>query len=83
MIAVREAYERAGREAPSGVSHELRALSASWAYRCHVSLPEIKSALYWKSDGVFQDYYLRDMSSTADGMSRLGPVVAAGTVITP
>ena len=84
MLAVRTAYEGSGVIPPTGIAaHELRALSASWAYRNHVALDDIKAALYWRSDGIFQDHYLRDMSSASEGMSRLGPVVAAGRVLRP
>jgi hypothetical protein len=82
MLAVKTAYESVGQTPPVGISaHELRALAASWAYRRHVPLEDIKEALYWRSNGIFQDHYLRDMSAVAEGMSRLGPVVVAGSII--
>ena len=39
--------------------------------------------MYWRSSGVFQNSYLRDMASIADGMSTLGPVVVAQQVVDP
>ena len=84
MLAVKQAYENSGDTPPSGIAaHEVRALSASWAYRNHVHLDDIKASLFWRSDGVFQNSYLRDMSSVSEGLSRLGPIVTAGRVITP
>ena len=65
------------RECDRVTAHEVRALSASWAYNCQVVLPEILSAAFWRSSGVFQNSYLQDMGCIADGMSTLGPVVVA------
>ena len=60
-----------------------QSLSASWAYKCQVALPDILSAAFWRSSGVFQNSYLRDMACIADGMSTLGPVVVAQQVVDP
>ena len=60
-----------------------QSLSASWAYKCQVALPDILSAAFWRSSGVFQNSYLRDMACIADGMSTLGPVVVAQQVMDP
>ena len=79
----REAYTRADREYDRVTAHEVRALSASWAYNCQVALPDILSAAFWRSSGVFQNPYLRDMACIADGMSTLGPVVVAQQVVDP
>ena len=38
---------------------------------------DILAAASWRSAGVFQGSYLRDISSIADGMATLGPIVAA------
>ena len=59
------------------IAHELRALSASWAYNAHVALED---ACSWSSPGVFQNNYLRDMSLCSEGMFSLGPVVVAQQV---
>ena len=84
MLSVRTAYEGAGVTPLTGIAaHELRALSGSWAYTQHVPLDDIKAALFWRSDGIFQDHYLRDMSSAREGISRLGPIVTAGRVLRP
>jgi hypothetical protein len=62
--------------------HELRALSASWAYASSVAFEDIKSALYWNSNYVFQAHYLRDMSAQSARLSA-GPSVVAGRVVGP
>ena len=80
---VKEAYTQADREYDHVTAHEVRALSASWAYNCQVALPDILSAAFWRSSGVFQNSYLRDMACIADGMSTLGPVVVAQQVVYP
>ena len=58
-------------------------LSGLWAYNCQVALPDILSAAYWRSSGVFQNSYLHDMANIADGMSTLGPVVVTQHVMDP
>ena len=80
---VKEAYTQADREFDRVTAHEVRALSASWTYNCQVALPDILSAAFWRSSGVFQNSYLRDMACIADGMSTLGPVVVAQQVVDP
>ena len=80
---VKEAYTQADGEFDRVTAHEVRALSASWAYNCQVALPDILSAAFWRSSGVFQNSYLRDMACIADGMSTLGSVVVAQQVVDP
>ena len=80
---VKEAYTQADRQYDRVTAHEVRALSASWAYNCQVALPDILSAAFWRSSGVFQNLYLRDMACIAEGMSTLGPVVVAQHVVDP
>ena len=81
---VKEAYTQADRDQEDRVTaHEVRVLSASWTYNCQVALPDILSAAYWRSSGVFQNSYLRDMASIADEVSTLGPVVVAQQVVDP
>ena len=76
---VKEAYTQADRV----TAHEVPALSASWAYNCQVALPDILSAAFCRSSGVFQNSYLRNMACIAEGMSTLGPVVVARHVVYP
>ena len=78
---VKEAYTGADKDRVT--AHEERVLSASWVYNCRVALPDILSAAYRRLLGVFQNSYLRDMASIADGMSTLGPVVVAQQVVDP
>ena len=80
---VKEAYTQADRQYDRVTAHEVRALSASWAYNCQVVLPDILSVAFWRSSGVFQNLHLRDMACIADGMSTLGPVVVAQNVVDP
>ena len=80
---VKEAYTQADRQYDRVTAHEVRALSASWAYNCQVVLPDILAAAFWRSSGVFQNSDLRDMACVAEGMSTLGPVVVAQHVVDP
>ena len=80
---VKEAYTQADRQYDRVTAHEVQALSASWTYNCQVALPDILSAAFWRSSGVFQNLFLRDMACIADGMSTLGPVVVAQQVVDP
>ena len=50
---------------------------------CQVALPDILSVAFWRSSGVVQNSYLRDMACIAEGMSTLGPVVVAQHVVDP
>ena len=78
---VKQAYTAKDLPLPDHVTaHEVRALSASWAYAAQVSLEDVMSACSWRSPGVFQNNYLRDMSLCVDGMRSLGPVVVAQKV---
>ena len=82
MEVVKEAYTRADLEYDDDIrAHELRAIASSWAYVNQVRLEDILAAASWRSSGVFQGCYLRDMSFIADGMATLGPIVAAQHVV--
>ena len=80
---VKEAYTQADREYDRVTAHEVRALSASWAFNCQVAHPDILSAAFWRSSGVFQNSFLGDMTCIAEGMSTLGLVVVAQQVVDP
>ena len=80
---VKEAYTQADPQYDRVTAHEVRALSASWAYNCQVALPDILAAAFWRSSGVFQNSYLHDMACVAEGMLTLGPVVVAQHVVDP
>lgn len=64
-------------------THEVRALAASLAFTSHSGLDAVLSACSWKGSNVFLKYYLKDMTVVRDGLSALGPVVAAQQVIPP
>ena len=80
---VKEAYTQADRQYDRVTSHEVQAISASWAYNCLVALPDILAVAFWRSSGVFQNSYQRDMACVAEGMSTLGPAVVAQHVVDP
>lgn len=81
VLAIRLAYNSASLPLPNVTrAHEVRAISASWAFYNDVPLDVIKDSLVWHTDGVFQNHYLRSMTSTAEGLRRLGPLVVAGSV---
>ena len=82
METVKEAYTQADREYDRVTAHEVRALSASWAYNCQVALPDILSGVLEVIRSLHNSY-LRDMACIADGMSTRGPVVVAQQVVDP
>ena len=41
-------------------AHELRTLSASWAYMIYIPLQEILKSAVWSSSSLFASHYLRD-----------------------
>ena len=63
-------------------AHELRAISASIAELKGVRLNEIMRAAYWRSEGTFLKYYLRDLRSTRlNGTFGIDHLVVAQTVV--
>lgn len=81
VFMIRLAYTGAGLPVPGQTrAHEVRAVAASWAFYNDVPLDDIKQALVWRTDGIFQNHYLRSMSSSAGDLRRLGPLVVAGSV---
>ena len=77
--AVIDAYKAAGLSPPSRANpHEIRAVSATMAYHCNISVSDILKGCFWRSNTVFANHYLRDLSSQdLEGISRLGPQVFA------
>ena len=58
-------------------AHEVRAWASTLAFRS-VSLPQLLSAAYWRSEDVFTSFYLRDVARRKeDGSWGLPSVVAA------
>ena len=62
-------------------AHELRALSASWAYFNFIPLDEIIEAAVWSNSSIFASHYLRDFSSQTSNLHDIGPVVVAQKVV--
>ena len=62
-------------------AHELRALSASWAYLNAIPIEEIIKASVWSSSSTFAKFYLRDFKSQEPNLADLGPVVVAQSVV--
>lgn len=58
-------------------AHEVRAMAHSFAYFNNVSLSEVLEGARWKCASTFSNHYLRDMSVSTDGISKLGPIVVA------
>ena len=63
-------------------AHELRAISTSIAELKGVPLNEIMRAAFWRSEGTFLKYYLRDVRSTRmNGSFGIDHLVVAQTVV--
>ena len=56
-------------------------LAVSWAHWYGVSVLDIKQALGWRTEGIFQNGYLHYMAVLAVGLQRLGPIVAVGSLL--
>ena len=85
-LVIRHAYDAIGDSAPDLMlagrsAHEVRALAASWAEFNNVSLSDIVNTCNWKRPTVFTSFYLRDVSSWAEAMEDVGPLVTAGAVL--
>ena len=81
---VRYAYEHASDETAalhSVRAHDLRAMSASWGVFKNLRLQDILRAAQWRSHSTFTSFYLMDMSALEEEMYKLGPLVAAQTVL--
>ena len=62
-------------------AHELRALSASWAYLNFIPLDEIIKAAVWSNSSIIASHYLRDFSSQTSNLHDIGPGVVAQKVV--
>ena len=80
---VKEAYLAAGlKDLPSVIKgHDTRALSASLAQLGNVAMVDILESAQWKSKSTFISFYLKDIAHGADGLSTLGPLVAARNIV--
>lgn len=81
---VAEAHEDADKNSLSlnRPAHEVRAIASSICLYNNVCLESILEQCRWRRQNTFTSFYLRDMSR-CDGLLRLGPLMAAGTVVTP
>ena len=80
---IRFAYGGSSLELPKVNAHEVRALASSWAWFNKVALEDNLRASYWSSENSFIRIYLRDISTLSRRLARLGPMVAAQSVIVP
>lgn len=83
---IREAYSEATNEdarlsLKKASVHELRAMSTSLLFHKNQSLSDVMAAACWKGSSTFSSFYLRDVSLTSEGLSSLGPIVAAQEVV--
>ena len=62
-------------------AHELRALSAPWAYMNYIPLEEILKSAVWSSSSLFASHYLRDFREQTENLRAMGPIIAAGKVV--
>ena len=81
VLAVKRTYDEADINYENVTAHEVRAIATSWAYANQVAMEDIMAAAFWRSSGVFQNSYLRDLTSMTDGIYSLGPIVVAQQVI--
>ena len=58
-------------------AHELRAISASWAYMNFIPLEEVLKSAIWSSSSLFASYYLRDFREQTENLRAMGPIIAA------
>ena len=62
-------------------AHELRAISASWAYMNYIPLEEILKSAVWSSSSLFASHYLRDFREQTENLRAIGPIIAAQKVM--
>ena len=62
-------------------AHELRAISASWAYMNYIPLEEILKFAVWSSTSLFASHYLRDFREQPENLRAMGPIIAAQKVV--
>ena len=69
-------YKDTTNEQVSARGHEVRKMSASWAFAAGVSIEEILLAGSWARTSTFTSHYLVDVQRQVDGSHRLHPTVA-------
>jgi hypothetical protein len=86
ILAIRRAYRSVSSNDCTRLkvkAHEVRAVSASWAFANRVSLDQVMATASWRSHSTFSNFYLRSLASQSSDIYSLGPLVAAGRVIGP
>ena len=79
-MAIKLAYEKLTSRDLSFMkitAHEVRAVSASWAYFNNCSLKDIMAAACWKNESTFSSFYLRSLQEQAKDLYALGDLCAA------
>lgn len=61
--------------------HEIRAIATSLAFKKNMALKDILSSTYWRCSSVFASHYLRQIQTTYEDCSTLGPFIASDTVM--
>ena len=62
-------------------AHSVRSAATSLAFTRNAPLQEILEAATWKNSTTFTSFYLNDVAFNLDEIRSLGPVVAAGQVL--
>ena len=62
-------------------AHDVRAMSTSWSACKNVPVGHILDAAQWRCHNTFTSFYLMDMTSIEEDMFKLGPIVAAQSII--
>jgi hypothetical protein len=61
--------------------HSVRWFATSWAVTHRASVADVLGAAMWQAPTTFTRFYLRDCTNITDDMSRIGPVVAALSIV--
>jgi len=80
---IQAAYQNAGpeeRKVRQIKAHEVRAVSASWAFFSNMAVEDIMRSCNWKSHNTFTNFYLRDLTMMKENMMKLGPVACGGGI---
>ena len=61
----------------NAITHKVRMLAASLAFRGSVDMEDILSACSWASHSAFTDFYLRDITLLTQELHHVGPIIVA------
>ena len=64
-------------------THEVRTIASSWNVFNAVSMTEVLSAGFWRSESTFYNYDLRSMPQHCDNLYSLEPLISAQQIIFP